>query len=323
MERVNVEQEAAVASMLKKLSVLWKSRAAVNQEPLDYSSLTFDPSKKDFCVSLLPFRDHPAWLDASEELKSKCLSYAWGIYNLKTIYIECNVVTPACEDIIKTPPSSNNRVLLQDVMSEALLDEALHTRMSMLACNYIYDMRGIPPLDFADFNLVHWRNNVLSTCNAEWERRLTRFAIACASETLITEYLKTLAEDGSIQSVCHEVTKTHAMDEWSHSSVFSFVATDIVQGLSSNEREYLRSVILQTVQMFANNELGAWATVFSMVNFPYARDILHDTGDSNEINVYTDSVESLIDRVGLARSGPIHSLVAAAHVKNEGKGVRI
>lgn len=144
MERANVEQEAAVASMLKKLSVLWKSRAAVNQEPLDYSNLAFDPSKKDFCASLLPFRDHPAWLEAPEELKSKCLSYAWGIYNLKTIYIECDVVTPACEDIIKTPPSSNNRALLQDVMSEALLDEALHTRMSMLACNYIYDMRGIP-----------------------------------------------------------------------------------------------------------------------------------------------------------------------------------
>ena len=37
MERVNAEQEAAVAIMLKKLSVLWKSRSAVNQEQLDYS----------------------------------------------------------------------------------------------------------------------------------------------------------------------------------------------------------------------------------------------------------------------------------------------
>ena len=208
-------------------------------------------------------------------------------------------------------------------MSETLLDEALHTRMCMMACNYIYDMRGVPPLDFADFNLVQWRNHALSTCNAEWERRLTRFAIACASETLITDYLKTLAEDSSIQSVCNKVTKTHAMDEWSHSSVFSFVATDIVQDLSSKEREYLRSVILKTVQMFANNELGAWATVFSMVAFPRAQDILHDTSDSNEINVYTESVEHLIDRLGLARGGQIHSLVASDHVKHEGKGVRI
>lgn len=41
-----------------------------------------------------------------------------------------------------------------------------------------------------------------------------------------------------------------------------------------------------------------------MVNFPNARDILHDTGDSNEIGVYTGSVESLIERIGLnSKSG--------------------
>lgn len=282
MQHFNSGTDDSVGNMLKKLSILWKKRAAVNKDLPDYCDLEFDSSKKDFSISLLPFRNHQAWSEAPEELRSKSLSYAWGIYNLKTIYIECDVVTPACEDIIKTPPLSNNRELLQDVMSEALLDEALHTRMSIMACNYIYEMRGIPPLDFSAFNLVQWRSSLLASCGAEWERRLTRFAIACASETLITDYLKTMAEDSSIQTICHEVTKTHAMDEWSHSSVFSFVATDIIQGLSSKEREYLKSIIMKTVQMFANNELGAWRTVFSMLEFPYAEDILHDTGNDNE-----------------------------------------
>jgi hypothetical protein len=309
MDNKFIETGDTVRIMLNKLSTLWKTRAAVNQEIPDYYSLAFDPDKKDFTASLLPFRDHQAWLEAPEELRDKCLSYAWGIYNLKTIYIECDVVTPACEDIIKTPPQSENRALLQDMMSQALLDEALHTRMSIIACNYKYDMRNLPPLDFSRFNLVRWRDNVLSQCGAEWERRLTRFAIACASETLITDYLKTMAEDNTIQPVCHEVTRTHAIDEWSHSSVFSLVATDIVQCLSRKEQEYLRSIMLKTVQMFANNELGAWATVFSMVEFPHAKDILHDTGDSNEIGVYTDSVEALIDRIGLTNPSrsSIHS----------------
>ncbi|MGG4580821.1 AurF N-oxygenase family protein [Alcaligenes sp. Me129] len=300
----NYETDDAVRNMLQKLSVLWKNRAAVNQELPDYNNLAFDPNKADFSECLLPFREHQAWLEAPEELKSQCLSYAWGIYNLKTIYVECNVVTPSCEDIIKTPPPSANRNLLQDVMSQALLDEALHTRMSIMACNYIYSMRGLTPLDFTNFNLVQWRNDILSQCGSESERRLTRFAIACASETLITDYLKTMAEDKSIQTVCHEVTRTHAMDEWSHSSVFSFVASDIIHGLSQKEREHMRAVILRTVEMFANNEMGAWEKVFSMVNFPHARDILHDTGDSNEIGVYTGSVESLIERIGLnSKSG--------------------
>ncbi|WP_443700755.1 AurF N-oxygenase family protein [Pseudomonas sp.] len=289
--------------MLTKLSGLWKTRAAVNKDQPDYWNLAFNPTKQDFCASLLPFRNHQAWREAPKELQSRCLSYAWGIYNLKTIYIECDVVVPACEDIIKTPPQSLNRALLQDVMSQALLDEALHTRMSIMACNYIYDMRKLTPLDFNNFNLVTWREGLLANCNAEWERRLTRFGVACASETLITDYLKTMAEDTSIQSICHEVTRTHAMDEWSHSSVFSFVASDIVHDLSRKERKYLRSVILKTVQMFANNEMGAWSTVFSMLEFPNSRDILNDVGDSNEISVYTDSVGALINRIGLTGKG--------------------
>lgn len=299
MQLNNSGTDDNVRDMLKKLSTLWKTRAAVNQDIPDYEDLAFNPEKEDYSTSLLPFRDHPAWQEAPKEIKNQCLSYAWAIYNLKTIYIECNVVAPACEDIIKTPPQSENRVLLQDVMSQALLDEALHTRMSIMACNYIYEMRNLPPLNFSDFNLVQWRNDILSSCNAEWERRLTRFAIACASETLITDYLKTMAEDTTIQPICHEVTRIHAVDEWSHSSVFSFVATDIIRGLSRKERDYLKSIILKTVQMFANNELGAWEAVFSTTQFPHARDIIHDIGDSNEISVYTDSVEALIDRIGL------------------------
>lgn len=305
MESSHIDNDDAVRNVLKKLSVLWKTRAAVNKDTLDYGGLDFDAAKQDFSISLLPFCDHAAWLEAPEDLRGKCLSYAWGIYNLKTIYIECNVVTPACEDIIKSPLNSANRWLLQDVMSQALLDEALHTRMSIMACNYIYEQRSLRPLEFADFNLVRWRDGILAQCGAEWERRLARFSIACASETLITDYLKTMAEDSSIQSICHEVTRTHAMDEWSHSSVFSSVAADIVQGLSTKEREYMRTVILKTVQMFANNELGAWRTAFSMLNFPHASDILNDVGDNNEIAVYTDSVENLIDRIGLSQSGSI------------------
>lgn len=286
--------------MLKKLSVLWKNRAAVNQTLSDYTELEFDITKDDFSSSLLPFRNHPAWLELSEEKRSKCLSYAWAIYNLKTIYIECDVVTPACEDIIKTPPHSNNQKILQDVMSQALLDEALHTRMSILACNYIYDKRQLEALVFNDFNLVSWRQKLLSNCSAEWEKRLTRFAIACASETLITDYLKTMAEDNLIQPICHEVTRTHAADEWSHSSVFSLVATDIVQNLRDSEKKYFKNIIERTVEMFANNELGAWAKVFKMLDIPYAEDILNETEDSNEIEIYTGSVENLINRIGLS-----------------------
>ena len=289
-----------VALMLNKLSALWKNRAAVNKGPYEYTELEFDPDKKDFSMSLLPFKEHDAWREVPDNIKDRCLSYAWGIYNLKTIYIECDIVTPACEDIIKCPPvNSPNRALLQDVMSEALLDEALHTRMSLLASNYIYDRRKIEPLNYRNFNLIDWRQKTLAACNADWQRRLTRFAIACASETLITDYLKVMATDDSIQKICHEVTRIHAEDEWSHSSVFSYVAYDIVRELGPGERKYLRDTMLSTADLFANNELGAWETAFRLAGMPYAQDIIADTESCNEINIYLDSAETVISRIGL------------------------
>ncbi|OXX51473.1 aminobenzoate oxygenase [Vibrio sp. V12_P9A6T4] len=292
-----------VGTMLKKLSKLWEQRAIVNNDQIKYQELIFDKDKSDFSEILLPFAKHDAWIEASDSIKSQCLSYAWGLYNLKTIYIECDIVTPACEDLIKSPPSNSNmKGTIQDVMSEALLDEALHTRMSLLASNYIYDRRGLVPFHYQGFNLIKWRKKLLSECNSEWERRLTRFSIACASETLITDYLKTMAEDVTIQSVCHEVTKAHAMDEWSHSSVFSLVATDIVNGLSNKEKNFLATTMRKTVKMFANNELGAWETVLSALNFDGYKDMINDTNEHNEIEVFSGSVESVISRIGLSKT---------------------
>ena len=293
-------QNYSVQEILRKLSALWKKKAAVNNRQLDYSELEFNFDLNDFSESLLPFKDHDAWKSAPTNIKSQCLSYAWAIYNMKTIYIECDIVTPACEDIIKSPPiGGRNRYLLQDVMAEAMLDEALHTKMSIGACNYIYEMRGIVPLNFNEFNLISWKNNVLGQCSAEWERRLTRFGIACASETLITDYLKLMSEDESIQSICQQVTRTHAVDEWSHSSVFSYAAIEIIHGLSRSEREYLKKLIPKTVEMFADNEMKAWEAVFSMVNFPNYVDIIEDSHKLGEIDIYQGSVDSLLQRIGL------------------------
>lgn len=289
-----------VAFMLKKLSALWKNRAAVNNVQPEYPESEFDSAKQDFSESLLPFRQHDAWREASDEIKNTCLSYAWVMYNLKTICIECDIVTPACEDIIKYPPvNSPNRAGLQDVMSETLLDEALHTRMSVIACNYICDQRKLEPLNYTDFNLIKWKDNILADCGAEWQRRLTRFAIACASETLITDYLKVMAEDNGIQKICHDVTRIHAEDEWSHSSVFSYVAYDIVRDLSLSERRYLRNTMLKTAHFFADNELGAWDAIFKLTKMPCAGDIISETENSNEINIYLDSAELIISRIGL------------------------
>jgi len=272
----------------------------VNKGPIDHSSIAFHPEKPDFAESLLPFSSHPRWVDAEPDLKSMVLSYAWAIYNLKTVYIECDIVTPACEDLIKSPVgSAGARYELQQVMTEALLDEALHTKMSVSACNYIYTHRGLKPIDYVNFNLVTWRTRLIEKCSSESERRLTRFAIACASETLITDYLKTLSGDAFIQPLCREVTHSHSIDEWGHSSVFSVAAEHIVGSLTPSERSYFAGVIPRTVEMFADNEIGAWSAVFTQIAFPHREEIVRDVQKTGQVKVYQQSVMTLLDKLGL------------------------
>jgi hypothetical protein len=289
-----------VKETLIKLSRLWRERAAVNHGPIDHSSLSFEPHRADFSESLLPFRDHPRWKDAPQELKAAALSYGWALYNLKTVYVECDIVTPACEDLIKRPVGSAiARYELQQVMSEALLDEALHTKMSITACNYIYRHRRLVPLDYTNFNLVTWRQRLLAGCESEGKRRLAKFAIATASETLITDYLQTLADDTGIQPICREVTRSHAMDEWGHSGVFSVAAEHVVASLSESERRWFGAIVPKTVEMFADNELGAWAAALDLLSFPHREEIIGDSVKVGKIHIYMQSVSNLLEKLGL------------------------
>ncbi len=248
----------------------------------------------------MPFHQHDAWINAPSSLRDTCLSYAWGMYNLKTIYIECDIVTPACEDFLKySPILSSDPFIIQEVISEALLDEALHTKMSIMASNFIYQKRNLQPLSHIKFNLIEWRDQLLNKCTSDSARRLTKFAIACASETLITDYLRGMTKDSSIQKICIDITKTHSLDEARHSSVFSHIAFDVIQTLTKTEKAYFCQVMRKTTLMFTDNELPAWASIFKRLNFPNYQEIIFDTNDNNQISAYLDSTENVISKIGL------------------------
>lgn len=95
---------ADMQTILKKPSKYWQQNATVHTFDGDYDDIEFFADKKDFAECLLPFANHDAWLNAPQPKKDACLSYAWILYNMKTVYIECDVVTPACENILKYPP---------------------------------------------------------------------------------------------------------------------------------------------------------------------------------------------------------------------------
>lgn len=65
-------------------------------------------------------------------------------------------------EYLKIPPNTENLADVQKVIAEALLDEALHTKMSIGACNYIYQKRNLPHLGENNFYLSQWLNETLN-----------------------------------------------------------------------------------------------------------------------------------------------------------------
>lgn len=94
-QKINVVQAIII---IKRMAHTWNRRAQIRQ--FDFGEdIVFEDEADDFLFDLLPFKDHPAFLRASEAMKSKVLSCGWIIYNQKTLLIETEIINQACSII--------------------------------------------------------------------------------------------------------------------------------------------------------------------------------------------------------------------------------
>ncbi len=85
-ESFDVENISLCRDLLKKISHNWERRAQVKKRKEDLNGdLTFNEARQDFRANLLPFNEHPAFLQASPEVQSQILSCGWLAYNEKTV----------------------------------------------------------------------------------------------------------------------------------------------------------------------------------------------------------------------------------------------
>lgn len=286
--------------MFNLLSEKWSERAVVHHTRYPASHISLDEEKLDFKEELLPFSHHENWKILDYEIRSKVLSYGWILYNRKTIFIETDIVSPACEILLKKNITNVDNFSLQKSVAEALLDEAMHTKMSVDACHAICAFRGLKTINFQDFTLVKERKKMLSQVNSAWERNIITLGIACASETLITDYLQALSSDDSIQPMCKCVTQAHAQDELLHASLFSQIMHDFVLGLNAIGKQLVLDSISKAEQLFGDPELDIWHDVLIQCGVKKATEIIQDIRHQKDVSyVYRNAKDSFIERCGL------------------------
>ena len=258
----------SVDGTLKKIAQSWSSRAAVKKPDLDGDAL-FNPQLPDFLETLLPFSDHPYYLEAPD-YHARILSCGWLAYNEKTIQIEGKVIMPACLHLIHDEVPGLNAVDCRRLVSQTLTDEAYHILMIEEACRITRQRRDLEGLRLPPFDLIRRMEREKARQSESWQRILVQVACAVISEISISDYLKLLADATAIQPLNSLVTQVHRKDELAHSGIFKKLTKLIYHGLDARGKTFLLQALAKPLSWFASLELDVWQSVLEQIGFPRA-----------------------------------------------------
>ena len=296
-------------TLLEKMTANWHQRAQVARvkkkaEQESNPEWIFNETKDDFRNDLLPFKDHPDFLEAPVEMQKKILTCGWLAYNEKTVDIECKIVTPACNHIIYREIPGVDDGVYQQIASDTLTDEAYHIQLVVTACRIARERRGLQSLKLPSFNLV---KNMLweqERCCEPWQKILIQIATATVSEVFISDYLDLLADDATIQPLNRLTVNTHRLDEMAHSSIFKNLAKCIYSQLNREQKEFFMEILPKPVFWFANSELDVWKTMLEQVGFQKTDRVIADCADAevNLMRIDYSGVTKLAEELGILNS---------------------
>ena len=263
---MDIETRDYSREVIERISQSWSFDAEVMRFK-GITSFAFDMHAPDFMESMVPFSSFDAWRALEPKDKNDLLSAGWIIYQSNTIFIETDLVTPACIEVIRSRQDNSVGPEMARSMAEAMTDEGYHTLLAVLTCDEVRANRQLA-LFPADFHLVNVMNAYIHGLDSEWKRRIARIATACCTENHITDYLDLLANATSIQPMFLAAVNAHAKDEWSHGSQFAVLARDVYWQLSKDGRQVFKETVELVAKNFFRADLNAWITVIDQLARP-------------------------------------------------------
>lgn len=294
-------------TLLEKLANNWHKRAQVKHklDNLNQPESTFDHSRADFLVDLLPFKNHPHFQQAPVAIKQKILSCGWLAYNEKTVEIESKIIAPACNHIMDREVPGVTDEIIQQIASDTLVDEAYHVQLVLTGCRVTRKQRNLIELRLPSFALTTNMYREQSYYSEPWQKILIQLATAIVSEIFISDYLNLLAHNQKIQPLNRLIVATHRRDEMAHGSIFKILAKCIYSELNQQQKEFFIEVLPKPVRWFANTELNVWKSILQQIGFDHAEPMINDCAACNQVNLmsmdYTDLI-SLAEEVGILDS---------------------
>lgn len=283
-------------TLLQRMNNVWEKRSQVKKQEVDPTTL-LDSTKPDFRVDLLPFKTHQAFQEADPTMKDKILSCGWLIYNWKTVAIELKVVNPVCQDIIYHLFPGVSDAIVQEVATDTLVDESYHVQLVNKACNITREQRGLQHLKSPEFNLILNLQKEQASYKEEWQKMLLKLATAVVSEVFVSDYLKLLSTDTTIQPFNRVIVDTHRRDEDAHSCIFKSLAKCIYSELTREKQEFFVNVIPKAVYWFADHELEIWQSCLEQIGFKHSQKLYSDCQQLKNHNLMNIDYGEVIELV--------------------------
>jgi len=271
------ETDSHVNNLMQKIVKVWGKHSVVRSRGLDFEeqALIFNPEKNDFLESLLPFAEQEAYYQAPESMKKKILSCGWIIYNEKTLAIETEIVTPACNSIINGRIPGLTSSCFREFASETLVDEAYHSYMVTKANAITRKERNLD-VQVPLFTLVKELNAYKNSLSLDWEKDLAQMATAIVSEVFISDYLSLLSTDQNIQPLNTATVEAHMKDELVHGYAFKWLTKTLYKSLSPEQQMFFCKILPKPIRWFASKELDIWGNVLQQIGFKEHKSLIEE-----------------------------------------------
>lgn len=290
----------SVAAVLEKVSRSWPGRAQIRRDR--FAPPAFEPDRPDFLDRLLPFGAHPIYRAYAPALRQQVLTCGWLIYNHKTIAIELELITPACLDLMHGDGPGRVSWEAGAVIAQTLADEAYHTLLAVNVCKLTSAHRGIalPPLRLQLLER-------LARSIAAQERRdgwLARLAYATVSELFVSDYLRLLSTDASIQPIYREAVAAHERDERAHRKLFPLLLHELAARLDERQRRIFVDAAAEALVAFGDREHDAWATALDCIDAPDRGRLIEQAREdagARALEMDTSVLFATLEQLGLTR----------------------
>lgn len=287
----------------RRIGESWATRAQVKTSALE-NEAGFDTNNPDFLEELLPFHQQSEYRALPQEHKSKILTAGWYVYNLRTVCIENDVVSPACMQLLRgeLPGRAFTDWATARVIAETLVDESYHTLLAISVCRITARHRRFF-INVPEFELLTVLNRARAAVDAD-HRALVAFGFATVSELFISDYLCVLDHAPGVQTLHRNWVAAHKKDEIAHNRVFAVLFEALYRTIGHREKEALLLGLRKGILGFNSSEWDVWANVMAQLNVPGGFDLIANARAKRGIPPTTSAfevVEELMTRLGICK----------------------